>query len=221
MTATSPPDGARPSAATPYVLPFAIFVVLTELGRWVPGSVVWIYPVKTLVAAALMWRFRASYPELRWESRHAALAVGVGVLVLGLWIPLSHERLSLATPIAVNAWGLAGAWGWPWVIVRLLGSALVVPVMEELFWRSFLPRYLINPDFERVPLGVFTVSSLLISVALFGVEHNQWVAGVMAGLAYAWLLRHTRSLPACILAHGVTNGLLGAYVLATGAWQFW
>jgi CAAX prenyl protease-like protein len=93
--------------------------------------------------------------------------------------------------------------------------------MEELFWRSFLLRYLIQPDFRRVPLGTFTWSSFIISVALFGVEHNQWFAGIVAGLLYTLLLYRSRSLSSCILAHAVTNFLLGMYVLITQEWQYW
>lgn len=93
--------------------------------------------------------------------------------------------------------------------------------MEELFWRSFLLRYLVNSDFRQVPLGTLTPSALVISVALFGAEHNQWFAGIIAGLLYTLLLYRTKSLFSCIVAHVVTNSLLGVYVLATQKWQYW
>lgn len=211
---------ARPRhAALPYVAPFVIFLLLTEVSRWFPGSQFWIYPLKTAVAAGLLWWFRSAYGDLR--VRWSWVAVGVGLLVLGLWIPLSHDRLLLTSQSPVSPWEVAGGWAVPWIAVRLAGSALVVPVMEELFWRSFLPRYLVNPDFARVPIGAYTPSAFIVSSVLFGVEHNQWVAGIMAGVAYAWLLHRTRSVPQCILAHAVTNGLLGVYVLVTGDWRFW
>jgi CAAX prenyl protease-like protein len=121
----------------------------------------------------------------------------------------------------VNPYELAGSLVLPWIAIRLLGSSIVVPVMEELFWRSFLLRYLVNPDFRQVPLGTFTASALAISVALFGVEHNQWFAGMVAGLLYTLLLYRTKSLFSCIVAHTVTNFLLGVYVLTTQQWQYW
>jgi CAAX prenyl protease-like protein len=93
--------------------------------------------------------------------------------------------------------------------------------MEELFWRSFLIRYVISPDFSRVPIGMFTWSSFLITAVLFGLEHNLFVAGILAGIAYNLLLYYTRSLSACILAHAITNFILGVYVLQTGKWHFW
>jgi CAAX prenyl protease-like protein len=104
---------------------------------------------------------------------------------------------------------------------RLFGAALVVPVMEELFWRSFLIRYIVNSDFTKVPVGLFSWGSFAITVVLFGLEHHYLIAGMMAGIAYNLLLYRSRSLAHCILAHGVTNLVLGWYVLQTGAWHFW
>ena len=107
------------------------------------------------------------------------------------------------------------------VIVRLAGAALIVPVMEELFWRSFLLRWIHHPSFLSVdPKGV-GLKPLLASSVLFASEHRLWFAGLLAGLAYAWLYKKTGNLWVPILAHAVTNGLLGAYVLTTGSWAFW
>ncbi len=121
----------------------------------------------------------------------------------------------------MNPYELAGSLALPWIAIRLLGSSIIVPVMEELFWRSFLLRYLVNPDFRRIPIGTFTPSALAISVVLFGIEHNQWFAGIIAGLLYTLLLHRTKSLFSCIVAHAVTNFLLGIYVLTTEQWQYW
>jgi CAAX prenyl protease-like protein len=96
-----------------------------------------------------------------------------------------------------------------------------VPVMEELFWRSFLIRYVIASDFEKVPIGKFTWSSFLITSILFGSEHHFFLAGVMAGVAYNLLLNCTRSIALCIFSHAVTNLALGIYVLASNKWYFW
>lgn len=205
--------------AVPYVLPFAIFLLLTELARWVPGSLLWAYPVKTIVAGGLLLWFRKTYSEIKPEF--SLLAIAVGVVVFLLWIPLYGGYLLMSEPEVVNPYALAGTWALPWIAIRLFGSSVVVPIMEELFWRSFLLRYLVNPDFRQVPLGTFTTSALAISVALFGVEHNQWFAGIVAGLLYTLLLYRTKSLFSCIVAHAVTNFLLGVYVLMTQQWQYW
>ncbi len=205
--------------AVPYVLPFAVFLLLTELARWLPDSQLWLYPLKTIVAGALLLWFRKTYTEI--TPIFSLLALAVGVLVLVLWIPLYGGYFLLSEPTIVNPYYLAGSLALPWIAIRLFGSSVVVPVMEELFWRSFLLRYLVNPDFRQVPLGTFTPSAFAISVAFFGVEHNQWFAGIVAGVLYTLLLSRTKSLFSCIVAHAVTNFLLGVYVLVTEQWQYW
>ena len=98
---------------------------------------------------------------------------------------------------------------------------LVVPLMEELFWRGFLIRWLINEDFKRVPIGAFTWSSFFITTVLFGAEHHEWLAGVICGGLYNWLLYARRNLVSCVIAHVVSNAALAAWVLTTGDWRFW
>jgi uncharacterized protein len=203
----------------PYVLPFLAFLLLTELARWIPNSLLWVYPLKTVVVGALLLWYRRTYSEI--QLTFSLLALPIGIVVFLLWIPLTGGYLLLGESAIVNPYELAGTWALPWIAFRLLGSSVVVPVMEELFWRSFLLRFLVNPDFRQVPLGTFTTSTLAISVVLFGVEHHQWFAGMVAGLLYTLLLYRTKSLFACIVAHAVTNFLLGVYVLTTRQWQYW
>jgi hypothetical protein len=93
--------------------------------------------------------------------------------------------------------------------------------MEELFWRSFLLRYIINSDFMSVRVGTYTLFSFLVGSGLFGLEHTLVLAGIMAGIAYSLLLYWTKSIYQCVLSHAVTNFVLGIYVLQTGYWQFW
>jgi CAAX prenyl protease-like protein len=110
---------------------------------------------------------------------------------------------------------------WLLVAIRIAGAALVVPVMEELFWRSFLMRWIDSPDFESVEPSQLSLKSFAITVLLFGFEHNLWLAGIVAGLAYGWLYKRHQTLWSPILAHAVTNGLLGLWVLRTGNWSYW
>jgi CAAX prenyl protease-like protein len=97
----------------------------------------------------------------------------------------------------------------------------MAPIMEELFWRSFLARYIISADFIRIEVGRFTPASFFLSALLFGLEHNLWLAGIMAGIGFNLVLYRTRSIAQCILSHAVANLLLGIYVLRSGQWQFW
>ncbi len=211
-------------------LPFGLYIALLALEGllpgWAPGfDVRWLYPVKAgLVALALavLWRHYAELRSFGLPFKHLLLALAVGVGVLVLWVNLDA------------AWMLVGEMGkgydptdtsgnidWLLVAFRIAGAALVVPVMEELFWRSFLQRWVQQSDFLALDPARIGFKALLIASALFAVEHVQWLAGLVAGLAYGWLYIRTRNLWAPIAAHAVTNGGLGAYVVATGHWGFW
>lgn len=93
--------------------------------------------------------------------------------------------------------------------------------MEELFWRSFVQRWVQTPDFLALDPAQIGLKALLIASALFAIEHTQWLAGLIAGLAYGWLYISTRNLWSPIVAHAVTNGVLGIYAVTTHQWRFW
>ncbi len=192
------------------------------------ADLMWLYPVKALVTAGLLLYFYRRYSELSWRDlgclKNTLLSLGLGLLVFILWInmdwslPLAGagER-NLFNPglieNSVSRYLLVGA--------RLAGAVLVVPLMEELFWRSFLLRFLQGEDFLKVEIGRFTWFSCLATILLFGLEHHLFYAGLMAGLFYNLLLYRTRSLAQCVLAHATTNLALGIYVLNSCNWGFW
>ena len=108
------------------------------------------------------------------------------------------------------------------LVLRAARATLLIPIVEELFWRGWLPRWAINPDFDKVPLGTYTPFIFLVTAVLFASEHGSWWdVGLLAGMAYNWWMLRTRSLGDCVLAHAVTNGCLAAYVVAEGKWQYW
>jgi len=107
---------------------------------------------------------------------------------------------------------------WP----RIIQAVIIVPILEELFWRAWLMRWLISPKFEKVPLGAYQAGAFWITAALFASEHGPyWDVGLVAGVAYNWWMVRTRSLGDCILAHAVTNACLCGYVVATHHWEYW
>jgi CAAX prenyl protease-like protein len=110
---------------------------------------------------------------------------------------------------------------WPLVAVRWIGAALIVPVMEELFWRSFLMRWIQSPQFESVVPQRVALKAIVLSTFVFVLAHTLWLAAIVAGLAYAWLYVRTGKLWTSVIAHAVTNGVLGVWVVATGRWAFW
>lgn len=214
----------------PYVAPFALYLLLVSVRS--SQNVVWLYPLSAAAVAATLWFFRGRYDELQsplWGAAAVrgpgaatrlpivwATAVGVGLLAIVVWIGIDPYYPQLGTTELFDPRGR-----WLFIGFRVAGAALVVPVMEELFWRGFLLRWLINEDFKRVPVGTFTWSSFLITTVLFGFEHHQWLAGLVCGALYNWLCYRYKDVFACVVAHAVSNAALAAWVLTNSAWQFW
>ncbi|MGH9672490.1 MAG: CAAX prenyl protease-related protein [Bryobacteraceae bacterium] len=217
---------ARPWIA--YVLPFAALLTLLAVGDMLlPGR--WEYPVRTLILALTLLLCSRRAISLRTVEPLASIGVGLGVF--GLWIApdvlwpgwrdhwIFQNQLTgplvagIPEPLRED----------PIVIVsRTIRAALLVPVIEELFWRGFLVRWLIHRDFLKVPLGSVTANSFFVTTVMFAAEHGpHWDVGLLAGVIYnVWMVR-TRSLGDCILAHAVTNAALSAYVLCYGKWEYW
>jgi len=220
------------------IIPFAVFMGFIGLQQFLEWAVtkdwiemtseqmLYLYPIKTLLVAGLLILLWGQYEELNFSDlknmTQTGASIVIGLVVFVLWINMD--------------WGIAtfgDTKGFdPFLIVddttrniiiffRICGAALVVPVMEEIFWRSFMLRYVITSDFTSVRIGTYTLTSFLICSVLFGLEHNLLLAGIMAGAVYSLLLYWTRSIAQCVVAHAVTNLVLGIYVLQTGHWQFW
>jgi CAAX prenyl protease-like protein len=94
-------------------------------------------------------------------------------------------------------------------------------VAEELAFRGYLLRRLIDAEFTKVSPKHFTAPSFLVSSVAFGALHGRWLAGILAGMIYAAAQYRRGQIPDAIVAHAVTNGLLAAYVLVFGHWAFW
>jgi hypothetical protein len=106
--------------------------------------------------------------------------------------------------------------------LRTARAALLVPVLEELFWRGWLPRWLQDNRFWRVPLGTYTAFAFWGTAALFAAEHGPfWEVGLACGVIYNWWMRRTGSLGDLILTHAVTNLALSVLTIATARWVFW
>ncbi len=203
----------------PYLVPFFVFLVLTYGGAWLPGGSYIYYPIKTLAVAAALWYYRKAYTEI--HPHFSWLAIAVGIVTFGLWVApeglYPHIGSSEFNPYDVDA-----AWqAYILIAFRLAGAVIVVPIFEELFWRSFAARWLIKEDFTNVPIGAFTWFSCCAVILAFGFEHHRWLVGLVAGVLYHALLYYKKDIFECILAHAVTNLLLGIYVLVTQQWSFW
>lgn len=211
--------------------PFLLFVLFLILASLVTpagegqGEASWLVVARGGVLALVLAWFWRSYTELRtplpvprWYWLIAVLA-GIGVFMI--WIGVDQDWAVAGQSKGFDPRTAVGQIDWVKALARLAGLALVVPVMEELFWRSLVLRWIKQHDFLSVDPRHVGVPAFLIVTVLFALEHNQWFAGAIAGVVYNALYMTSRNLWVPILAHAVTNGALGVWVLATGNWQFW
>ncbi len=220
------------------IIPFAVFmgfIGLQQLLEWCvsndwigisPEQMLYLYPIKTVLVGGLLIFLWGKYSELKFADfknlTHTVASVALGLVVFVLWINMDWGIATFGESKGFDPFLIDDDTTRNLMIFsRILGAALVVPIMEELFWRSFMLRYIITADFTTVKIGTYTLTSFAICAVLFGLEHNLFLAGIMAGAAYSLLLYWTKSIYQCILAHAVTNLVLGIYVLQTGYWQFW
>ena len=210
----------RPGRSSiPYVAPFALLAMFTCIDLFYHMSRLLTYPIKTvLVAASLLYFWDAYKQEIRFSF--SWLAVISGVVVFLIWV-LPEGLYPQIGHCEFNPYELVSGYTVYLVIAfRLLGASLVVPLAEELFWRSFALRFLIKSDFKSVPLGQFSWFSFIFISLLFGFEHHRWLVGIIAGMVYAGVLYRSKNLFVRILSHATTNFLLGLFVLSSHQWSF-
>lgn len=213
--------------STPFiarVAPFIVFAGLTALqGQFGAESRYWIYVAKTLAGVWLLWAVWPVVPEMRWKASWEALLVGV--VIFFVWVGLDPYYPKWIS--GDSSWnpprdfGEGAALAWFFIIARIVGSTLVVPPLEEMFYRSFVYRYLVKADFTEVSLKLFHPMAFFVTSAVFAIVHREWLAGFICGMAYQWLVIRKGHLGEAMTAHAVTNLLLGSYVAYKGAWQFW
>ena len=208
-----------------YWLPMIAFGALTVGDSFVsPAWYPLAYLAKAVIVTTVLLFCRAPLQEVTFEWRMILPSIVIGLLVFVAWVgldlALDYPRLGARVGFDPDRL-LGSSWWSAFIVVRFYGLVLMVPVIEEIFWRSFLLRYLTSHDFRRVPIGTFSAMALWVMVAASAVAHPEWLAAIVASLAYALWLRRSRSLFGAIVAHVTTNAALGSYVLATRQWQYW
>ena len=210
-----------------YLLPMGIFLVFVQIGASFPGLYVASYIARTLIvpiALVLCWRY---YTKIRWNFWWLGIAVGVIGIFQWIGMQLALQRFEFFQP-SKDVFNPMTHFSdstqlWLFIAVRIVGAVLVVPVMEELFWRDFLWRSFIAPnDFKLAEVGEWDWKAYLFVAGAFSLVHgNWWLTAIVWGLMIGALLAWTKSLGACIIAHATTNLLLALYVLHTRDWSFW
>jgi CAAX prenyl protease-like protein len=218
------------SPALARAAPFGLFIALLALETFVGdrlGDARWLTVLRPVLVAGLLALLWKHYTELhgpvRIAPRYAALAVGVGIAVFATWIAFDRGWAALASSrggfVPLHPDGRIDV---ALAALRLAGLGLVVPVMEEIFWRSFLLRWIERPgDFVTLDPRRVGVMPVVLTSVLFASEHALWFAGLVAGVSYAFVYMRTRNLQAAVLSHAITNITLGAWILATDNWRLW
>jgi exosortase E/protease (VPEID-CTERM system) len=226
--ATSGPSAdavdAGPSPTVAHLAPLMAIVAASMIGAaFSAGPFDPYYPARVVAAVAAFWACRRAdaYRLAGWTW--AWTPVAIGAVVFGAWMLLepADPGGSRSAAIARGLGRLPPAAAGAWLAARVVGSAVTVPIAEELAFRGYLARRLVRADFAAVGPGQVTALALLVSSLLFGAMHGRWLAGTLAGLAYGACYLRRGSVADAAIAHATTNALIDARVLATGDWSLW
>jgi CAAX prenyl protease-like protein len=218
-----------------FTVPVAAYLILLAVGKtlqtirqlngsfWLDSPEYWIYPAQTISCGALLIWFWRAY-EFR-AARQIVFSATVALLVFAVWISPQallgfSPRLDGFNPGIFS--GQPAAY-WTMIIFRFLRLVIVVPLVEEIFWRGFLLRYLVREEFYTVPFATFSWLSFVVVTVGFGFAHPQadWIAAIITSALYNYVAYRTKNLMSCVVTHSITNLLLGLWVIKTGHWGFW
>lgn len=211
--------GTHKSLAAALLVPFLVLMAVSMLTAAFSSGFDWLYPLRFLAVAAALGYYRRTYHGLGWSWTWQGPAIGTAVFMV--WMLLEADIDSSQTALSQALTELPGTPEAVWLAFRVLGSVITVPLAEELAFRGYLMRKLIASDFENVPLGQFSWISFMLASVLFGLLHERWLAGTLAGMAYALALYRRRQLGEAVIAHMTTNALIAIVVLTQAKWSLW
>jgi CAAX prenyl protease-like protein len=196
---------------------------------WQPVTIA----VRGAVSIGVVWLVRRQLPP--WGAACWPIAVAGGIMIGWGWVVGQDvfDQLGLGGRLPLmpgekapidprTALGASTLFWWTWWL-RMIVACTAVPVVEEIFWRAFLLRALIDwHHFERVPLGRFTWVAFLGTSLISTLQHpDNWGVSVLCWMAFNGVFYWTRSLLCAILLHGFTNLVLYFMVLRVADWSFW
>jgi exosortase E/protease (VPEID-CTERM system) len=201
------------------LIPFIVLLAATILTSALSAGFDWLYPLRVLAVAAAIgvgWRiYGLTMSNVGIEAWVAGAMVFVVWIILVPVDPAAND--TFVTQLQSGSTTAAVAW----LLFRMLGAVITVPIAEELLFRGYLMSRLAR---QEVILGgriQFSWIPFIASSLMFGLLHSNWIAGITAGLIYGLVRYRSKGIENAIVAHGFTNLLLTVYVLSTGSWSLW
>lgn len=201
------------------IAPLGVQMFAMMITSALSGGFDWLYPLRIGIVAAVLYYYRHVYSKLFSTVNWHAPTIGIVVFII--WMLLEPNKQGNGVTLLQGLEKLPNGWIVLWLGSRVVGSVVVVPLAEELAFRSYLIRRLISKNFENVPNGHFSWLSFIISSVLFGLLHDRWIAGIIAGMGYAIALYRRGNLGDAVIAHMTTNLLIAITVLTQGRWSLW
>jgi exosortase E/protease (VPEID-CTERM system) len=200
-----------------YCLPFLALLGTGLVTSAFAGSMDLLYPLRLCTALGALYWLRAYHPGLRLSGSWSALLAGVAVFAA--WLLLAPVDRATAATFQSELVALSPLTRWLWLACRLFGSVAVVSLVEELAFRGYLQRRLTQRDFSEVDYRQVSAWGIFGSALAFGLLHSAWLLGTFAGVAYSLVSVRRGRIADAAFAHGITNLLLGVWVLVFGRWD--
>jgi exosortase E/protease (VPEID-CTERM system) len=218
-------ESGESPASRAYLMPFVAILAASFVSKAASGAFEWLYPLRFAAGAAAIWYFRSELKKLNWRFGWLAPLTGAAVFLIWLAQVRWTDSGSLALPpnsLGASLAALSAPARLIWIAFRIAAAAITVPIAEELAFRGFLARRVIDREFEQVPFSALTPLSIVVSSVAFGLLYGRhWLAGIIAGLAYLAALKWRGRMGDAVVAHATSNLLLAAWVLSRGDWALW
>jgi len=214
-----PRSTGNSNLATVLLLPFVVLLASLLVTSIFISTFDWLYPLRVIITGSVLWFFRRHY--LGYIRNVSVSSVFIGLLVFVGWVLLVPSSESANKIFSGELFGASPTVVNLWLIFRIIGAVIMIPIIEELAFRGYLIAKLIDRHFEGVKTGQFTWLSFLLSSLLFGLLHGEWLAGTLAGMCFAFALYRRGEIFDAVIAHMTTNILLACYVLFTDSWSLW
>jgi exosortase E/protease (VPEID-CTERM system) len=213
----SPLEGSKSENPTAvFLMPLLAILAAGMLSHSLSGRFEWFYPLRLVACVAVIVIYRRRIAALEWRFSWRGPLLGIGVfLVWSIAVHFLVPDSGMPEPLAAaSPWLRCG-----WIVCRVAGSVLTVPIAEELAYRGFLMRRLQSREFDSLPYRSVGWLALGASSVVFGAAHGAlWLPGIGAGIAYGWIVKRQGHLGEAVTAHMTTNLLVAVVALGSGNW---